>query len=112
MSPDERPNPDALLAQLQRDEMAGKAGRLFIFLGMCPGVGKTYAMLQTARQRKAEGVDVLVGIVETHGRTETATLVEGLDVLPRLKLEHRGFTLEEFDIDTVLKLRPGLVLVD
>jgi two-component system sensor histidine kinase KdpD len=112
MSTDDRPNPDALLAQLQRDEELTKTGRLFIFLGMCPGVGKTYAMLQAARQRKAEGVNVLVGIVETHGRSETATLVEGLDVLPRLKLEHRGFEIEEFDIDAVLRLRPGLVLVD
>jgi len=108
----QRPNPDALLAELQRAEQHTQSGKLFIFLGMCPGVGKTYAMLQAARQRKAEGVKVLVGIVETHGRSETASLVEGLDVLPRMKLEHRGFALEEFDIDAVLKQPPELLLVD
>ncbi len=113
MNPDDdRPDPDALLAQVRLEDAAAKSGRLFIFLGMCPGVGKTYAMLQTARQRQAEGVRVLVGIAETHGRSETASLLEGMDVLPRRKLEHRGHTLEEFDIDTVLRLRPELVLVD
>lgn len=112
MPTDERPNPDALLAELQRAEQQTKQGRLHIFLGMCPGVGKTYAMLQAARQRQAEGVKVLVGIVETHGRSETASLVEGMDVLPRMKLKHRGFELEEFDIDSVLKHPPDLVLVD
>ena len=112
MTDDPRPNPDALLAEWQREERQTKAGRLFIFLGMSPGVGKTYAMLQAGRQRQSEGINVLVGIVETHGRHETADLVEGMTVLPRQKLEHRGFTLEEFDIDAVLLQRPGLVLVD
>ena len=109
---DNRPDPDALLAQMRREDAKSKSGKLHIFLGMCPGVGKTYAMLQTARQRVKEGVDVLVGIVETHGRHETASLLEGMRVLPRKKLEHRGFTLEEFDIDTVLAQKPQLVLVD
>lgn len=109
---DDRPNPDALLAELQRAEHQQKSGKLFIFLGMCPGVGKTYAMLLAARQRQAEGKRVLAGIVETHGRHETASLIEGLNVLARRKLEHRGFTLEEFDIDAVLECRPDLVLVD
>lgn len=108
----QRPSPDAILAGLQREELQRKSGKLFIFLGMSPGVGKTYAMLQTALQRKSEGLRVLAGIVETHGRTETASLVEGLDVLPRRKFEHRGFTLEEFDIDGALKQRPDLLLVD
>ncbi len=112
MNDDNRPDPDALLAEMKRDEARVKQGRLFIFLGMCPGVGKTYAMLQAGRQRLKEGVDVLVGIVETHGRHETASLLEGLRVLPRKQLEHRGFTLEEFDIDSVLQQRPELVLVD
>ncbi len=112
MNDDNRPDPDALLAEMKRDEARVKQGRLFIFLGMCPGVGKTYAMLQAGRQRLKEGVDVLVGIVETHGRHETASLLEGLRVLPRKQLEHRGFTLEEFDIDAVLQQRPELVLVD
>jgi len=112
MNNEHRPDPDALLAEMQRDEARVKHGRLFIFLGMCPGVGKTYAMLQAARQRMKEGVEVLVGIVETHGRHETASLLEGMRVLSRRQLEHRGFTLEEFDIDAVLAQRPQLVLVD
>lgn len=101
---------DAILADIQR--AASKSGKLHIFLGMCPGVGKTYAMLQTARQRVKEGVEVLAGVIETHGRSETAALLEGIHVLLRKKLEHRGFMLEEFDIDAVLAQRPQLVLVD
>ncbi|MBE2203789.1 MAG: sensor histidine kinase KdpD [Chthoniobacterales bacterium] len=101
---------DALLADIQRT--ASTSGKLHIFLGMCPGVGKTYAMLQTARQRMAEDVDVLVGVVETHGRQETATLLDGMTVLPRRQIGHRGFTLEEFDLDAVLARKPDLVLVD
>jgi two-component system sensor histidine kinase KdpD len=101
---------DALLADIQR--ASSKTGKLHIFLGMCPGVGKTYAMLQTAHQRLKERVDVLAGVIETYGRAETAALLEGMRVLPRRKLEHRGFTLEEFDIDAVLAQRPQLVLVD
>ena len=112
MHDENRPDPDALLAEMQRDEARVKQGRLFIFLGMCPGVGKTYAMLQAGRQRSKEGVEVLVGIVETHGRHETGSLLEGLRVLPRRQLDHRGFMLEEFDIDAVLQQRPELVLVD
>ncbi|MBL9159495.1 MAG: sensor histidine kinase KdpD [Verrucomicrobiales bacterium] len=112
MNDDNRPDPDDLLVELQRDEVKSKQGRLFIFLGMCPGVGKTYAMLQAARQRVAEGVDVLAGVIETHGRAETAALLEGMRVLPRRQLEHRGFTLDEFDIDAVLVKKPRLVLVD
>jgi two-component system sensor histidine kinase KdpD len=112
MNDDHRPDPDALLAQMQLADAVSKSGRLHIFLGMCPGVGKTYAMLQTASQRVKEGVEVLVGIVETHGRSETAAMLEGMRILPRKQLEHRGFTLEEFDIDAVLAQRPRLVLVD
>lgn len=87
-------------------------GRLHIFLGMCPGVGKTYAMLQAAKQRASEGVDVLVGVVETHGRSETAALIAGLEVLPKKALEHREHTLDEFDLDAVIARQPALVLVD
>lgn len=112
MNEDHRPDPDALLAQVQQDDARSKLGKLYIFLGMCPGVGKTFAMLQAARQRQQEGMQVLVGIVETHGRSETAALVNGMQVLPRIQLEHRGFTLEEFDLDAVLRLHPQLVLVD
>ncbi|MFZ4767222.1 MAG: sensor histidine kinase KdpD, partial [Roseimicrobium sp.] len=112
MNDDDRPDPDALLAQLRLEDVKAKSGKLFIFLGMCPGVGKTYAMLQAARQRLNEGVDVLVGIVETHGRHETAALLEGMRVLPRKNLAHRGYALQEFDIDAVLQQHPPLVLVD
>ncbi len=103
---------DLLLAGIQRDAAAARRGKLFIFLGMCPGVGKTYAMLKAARQRKKKGIEVLVGVVETHGRGETAALLEGLDVLPRKEIEYRGHVLQEFDLDEVLRLRPALVLVD
>ncbi|HSI63520.1 MAG TPA: sensor histidine kinase KdpD, partial [Candidatus Saccharimonadia bacterium] len=109
---DTRPDPDALLAQVQREESADRTGRLYLFLGMCPGVGKTYAMLEAARQRQREGANVLIGIVETHGRHETAALLQGLPILPRKKLEHRGYTLEEFDLDAALQQRPDLLLVD
>lgn len=109
---DTRPDPDALLAQVQREEHAERTGRLYLFLGMCPGVGKTYAMLEAARQRQKEGLNVLAGIVETHGRHETAALLQGLPVLPRKKIEHRGHTLEEFDLDAALQQRPDLLLVD
>ncbi|HWA63865.1 MAG TPA: sensor histidine kinase KdpD [Caulobacteraceae bacterium] len=103
-----RPDPDALLKEAQR---AGR-GRLKVFLGMSPGVGKTYEMLQQAARRKAQGADVLVGVVETHGRSETAALLDGLEVLPRKPIEYRGRTLMEFDIDAALARKPGLLLVD
>ncbi|MCW1924204.1 sensor histidine kinase KdpD [Luteolibacter arcticus] len=109
---DNRPDPDLLLAQVQREEGRRRAGRLFIFLGMCPGVGKTYAMLQAARQRRNEGLRVLAGVVETHGRAETIALLEGVDILPRKKLEHSGHLLEEFDLDAALARRPDFLLVD
>jgi two-component system, OmpR family, sensor histidine kinase KdpD len=109
---DNRPDPDLLLAQVQREEGRRRAGRLFIFLGMCPGVGKTYAMLLAARQRQAEGMGVLAGIVETHGRVETAALLDGLEILRRKQIEHNGHLLEEFDLDTALARRPDLLLVD
>lgn len=109
---DHRPDPDVLLFEMLRDEAADKRGKLFIFLGMCPGVGKTYAMLEAARMRRKAGMDPLVGVVETHGRAETAALVEGLTLLPKARLEHRGRVLEEFDLDAVLERKPELVLVD
>lgn len=109
---DQRPNPDALLYEMLREEAADQRGKLFIFLGMCPGVGKTYSMLEAAQLQKKSGTAPLVGIVETHGRAETAALLEGLVILPKAKLEHRGKVLEEFDLDAVLALKPELVLVD
>nr|WP_255431411.1 sensor histidine kinase KdpD [Brevundimonas sp. M20] len=89
-----------------------KRGRLKVFLGMSPGVGKTYEMLRAARRRKAEGGDVVVGVVETHGRKETESLLRGMEVMARAPLEHRGRTLLEFDIDGAIARRPDLLLVD
>ncbi|GEP57244.1 sensor histidine kinase [Reyranella soli] len=103
-----RPSPDALLKAAERE---GR-GKLKIFLGAAPGVGKTYEMLSAARRRKAEGVDVVAGLVETHGRAETEAQMVGLEIVPRRKVEYRGRTLDEMDIDAVLKRRPQLVLVD
>ena len=112
MTDDTRPDPDALLARLRREENMEQRGRLYILLGMCPGVGKTYAMLLLARQRQLDGLNVLVGVVETHGRTETAGLLAGLTLLPRAKIDHAGHTLEEFDLDAAIQRRPDLLLVD
>ena len=106
-SPD-RPDPEALLAEAKRQ---GR-GRLQVFLGMAPGVGKTFEMLIAAKRRQAEGVDVAVGVVETHGRKETEALTEGLEVLPRKPIDYRGRTLMEFDIDAALARKPELLLVD
>lgn len=103
-----RPDPEALLAQAKKAER----GRLKVFLGMAPGVGKTYEMLRTARRRKAEGDDVVIGVVETHGRRETESLLRGLEVLPRRPIEYRGRTLMEFDIDAAIARRPKLLIVD
>jgi len=106
----ERPNPDALLTQAKQEE--SRAGKLKIFLGYAAGVGKTYAMLGAARQRQAEGVDVVVALVETHHRKETEALLEGLPVTPRRRFEYRGVVLEELDLDAVLARRPQLAIVD
>src|SRR5215470_9123094 len=92
----------AFLQMIRRAER----GRLKIYLGYGPGVGKTYLMLQEAHRLKKDGVDVVVGVVETHGRADTAALVDGLDIVPRRATEYRGITLDEMDIDAVLKRRP------
>jgi two-component system, OmpR family, sensor histidine kinase KdpD len=107
-----RPDPDSLLAAIKKDTARQQRGKLRIFLGMAAGVGKTYAMLEAAKERKADGVDVVIGYVETHGRKETEALVEGLEIIPRQTLEHRGAKLEEMDLDAVLARKPALVLVD
>src|SRR5215510_5598671 len=112
MSEAERPDPDALLAQLKREEAKSTRGKLKIFFGMSPGVGKTYAMLQAARQKQAEGCEVVVGIVETHGRKETEALLEGMPIMPRAQIEYRGTTLTEMDLDAILTWHPGLAVVD
>ncbi|MCG3146757.1 MAG: Sensor protein KdpD [Verrucomicrobiae bacterium] len=112
MSERPRPNPDLLLAEIKREEQLAKRGQLKIFFGMCPGVGKTFAMLQAAQARQREGVKVVVGIVETHGRAETQALLAGLPIIDRKSIDYRGVTLEEMDIDAILARRPQLVLVD
>lgn len=104
----QRPNPDALLEASRREEQGG----LKVFLGAAPGVGKTYQMLQAAHELKRQGVDVVVGIVETHGREETEALCDGLEVIPLHALEYRGRTFHEFDLDAVLNRKPAVVLVD
>src|SRR5262249_38249091 len=108
---EQRPSPEALLAEMRREE-GGGSGRLKIFVGAAPGVGKTYEMLQTARAKRKEGMDVIVGVVETHGRKETEALLEGFEVLPRKPTIYVNRILSEFDIDAALKRRPSLILVD
>jgi two-component system sensor histidine kinase KdpD len=112
MAEDSRPDPDALLAAIQKSEAATKRGKFKVFLGMAAGVGKTYAMLRAAQRAQREGVDVVVGYVETHGRKETEALLAGLTVLPRRKVEYRGVTLEEMDLDALLGRHPQLAVVD
>ncbi len=107
-----RPDPDELLERIRSAEKKKRYGRLKIFLGYAAGVGKTYAMLEAAHQRQAEGVALLVGYVETHGRTETEALLAGLETLPRQRVEYHGTVLEDMDLDAVLKRRPQLALVD
>src|SRR5215468_3577426 len=107
---DQRPSPEALLEAARREE--SRAGKLRIFVGAAPGVGKTYTMLETARARKKDGYDVVIGVVETHGRKETEALLEGLEVIPRRAVEYKGRWLEEMDLDSILARRPQIVLVD
>jgi two-component system, OmpR family, sensor histidine kinase KdpD len=107
-----RPNPDTLLAYAQAEEQQQTRGKLKIFLGYVAGVGKTYAMLGAAHQRQAEGLDVVIGYVETHGRAETEALVEGLEIIPRRRVEYHGVSLPEMDVDAILARRPQLALVD
>src|ERR1700737_5422484 len=112
MSEAERPNPDEILAQMKREETESARGKLKIFFGMSPGVGKTFAMLQAARQKQAEGCEGVVGVVETHGRKETEALLEGMPIMPRTQVEYRGTTLNEMDLDAILTWHPGLAVVD
>jgi two-component system sensor histidine kinase KdpD len=108
VSADNRPKPEQFLA-LIRDQ---QRGRLKVYLGFAPGVGTTYEMLQEGHRLKRQGVDAVVGFVETHGRAETAALVEGLECVPRRRIEYKGVTLEEMDVDAVLARRPTVALVD
>jgi two-component system sensor histidine kinase KdpD len=109
---DDRPDPDALLAQIKAEEARDTRAHFKIFFGAAPGVGKTYAMLEAAAHEKADGVDVVVGAAETHGRTDTAALLEGLEVIPRRIIEYRGVKLEEFDLEATLARKPAVVLLD
>lgn len=112
MNDGERPNPDALLAAIQSDVARKKRGRLKVFLGMCPGVGKTYAMLEAAQRELKSGRDIVIGYVETHGRKETDALISGLPLIPRKTTRHRDVVLADMDLDAVLARRPQLALVD
>ena len=112
MMHDTRPNPDELLARIQAEEAQQKRGRLKIFLGYAAGVGKTYAMLEAAHQRKAEGVDAVVGYIETHGRVETEELLDELEQIPHRFVAYRKIQLKEMNINAVLERKPQLILVD
>ncbi|TKT77411.1 sensor histidine kinase KdpD [Aquamicrobium sp. LC103] len=105
---DKRPSPEALLEQAERETR----GRLKVFLGAAPGVGKTYEMLLSAAARRREGIDVVIGVVETHGRADTQALVQGFEIVPLRRIDYKGRPLEEMDLDAILKRRPQLALVD
>src|SRR5262252_852505 len=107
-----RQNPDALLKRVQAEEARQLQGKLKVFFGANPGVGKTYAMLEAAQEQRRDGVDVVIGIVETHGRSETEALVNGLEVVPRRGVDYRGTVLQEFDLDAALARRPTTILID
>src|SRR6476469_3350541 len=108
----DRPNPDDLLARVNAEEAEQSRGKLKIFFGAAPGVGKTYAMLEAGRKVAKEGIDVLVGYVEPHVRPETQALVLGLDMLARREIDYRGTKLLDFDVEAALARRPELILVD
>jgi two-component system sensor histidine kinase KdpD len=112
MNDEYKKNPDELLKAIKQQETTSAKAKLKIFLGMAAGSGKTYAMLQAAQVLKQHGIDVLVGVVNTHGRVETAALLKGLKVLPEKSIEYKGIALSEFDIDEVLRLKPQVVLID
>jgi len=107
-----RPDPDTLLSRIEKEEARASRGRLKIFFGASPGVGKTFAMLAEAQRLRETGCDVVVGVVESHGRSETMRLLEGLEVLPRKRVEYKGHALQEFDIDRGLARRPTVLLID
>src|ERR1700684_2267914 len=112
ISTEQRPDPDLLLAKVKRQEADAHRGKLRIYFGSSAGVGKTYAMLVAARKLKSEGRDVVIGGVETHGRAETAALLEDMELLSLKTLPYRSRELSEFDLDAALKRQPALILVD
>src|SRR6266853_212833 len=109
---EQRPDPDLLLAKVKRQEAEARRGKLWIYFGSSAGVGKTYAMLVAARKLNAERRDVVIGVVETHGRAETAALLADLEILPPKPMSYRGKDLGEFDLDAALLRHPSLILVD
>ena len=110
---DSRPDPDAILRRIKAQEPGERhRGTLRVYLGAFPGVGKTYAMLNEAHRRRTYGEDVVVGIVETHGRANTAAMLEGLEVLPRRQIEYHGRQIEEMDVEAILRRQPAVCLVD
>src|SRR6202022_1357687 len=109
---EQRPDPDQLLAKVKRQEAEAQRGKLRIYFGSSAGVGKTFAMLLAARKLRAEGRDVIVGVVETHGRSETAALLTDMEILPPKAMPYRGKDLSEFDLDAALLRHPSLILVD
>jgi two-component system, OmpR family, sensor histidine kinase KdpD len=112
MNGENRPDPDSLLARVEAEERQKARGKLKIFLGYAAGVGKTYSMLEAAHSRRAEGVDLVAALVESHGRGETEALLQGLEIIPRKTVEYRGVKLSEMDLDEVLTRKPQLALVD
>src|SRR5664280_2483711 len=108
---DDRPTGEEMLARVSADERADR-GRLRLYLGMAPGVGKTYRMLEEGHRRLERGTDVVVGYVEAHGRPNTAALLDGLEVVPRRHIEYRGVTVEEMDTDAIIARKPTVALID
>src|SRR5476651_974814 len=115
MNDESRPDPDELLSRISAEETESQTqstrGKLKIFFGACAGVGKTYAMLQEAQRLRATGLDVLIGVVETHGRAETEAMLPGLSLLPPKRIQHRGRQVQEFDLDAALARHPALILM-
>src|SRR5262249_42184727 len=106
------PDPEHLLRRIQAEEREASGAKLKLFFGAYPGVGKTYAMLEAARERKRQNVDVVVGVVETHGRPETTALLKDLEILLRKEISYKGVILKEFDLDAALARKPDLILID
>ena len=109
---DERPTAEEMLARIGGGDATRERGRLRVYLGMAPGVGKTFRMLEEGHRRTARGTDLVVGFVEAHGRPETEKLLAGLEIVPRRHVEHRGVAIEEMDTDAILARAPAVALVD